>query len=175
MLALGARPSRHPLLPDIIPPVRPHKITFSLGTLRFWSDHGATREQWLNELRKVLRAEHIIFREDDGWRWFDIEAWPWSEVSRAFLSVTEFHAERRCLTKVRLLLRIRRSLWWNVLLWLIVTAILMAAGLHSLLVLGTFAIAAVVLLLPLGVWLIRREMCRLVRKAAAQAALVEMR
>ena len=76
MLALGARPSRHPLLPDIMPPTRPHKITFSLGTLRFWSDAGATREAWLHELRKVLRSTHIIFREDDGWRWFDIEAWP---------------------------------------------------------------------------------------------------
>ncbi len=175
MLALGARPSRHPLLPDIIPPVRPHKITFSLGTLRFWSDHGATREQWLNELRQVLRAEHIIFREDDGWRWFDIEAWPWSEVSRAFLTVTEFHADGRCLTKVRLLLRVRRSVGWNLLLWMIIASILMAAGLHTLLVLGTFAVLAVVLLVPLGLWMIRREMRKLARLAAAKAGLIEMR
>ena len=175
MLTLGARPSRHPLLPDIMPPVKPQKVTFSLGTLSFWSETGTTRDAWLQEMRKVLRAAHIIFREDDGWRWFDIEAWPWSEVSRAFLSVTEFHAEGRCLTRVRLLLRIRRSLWWNVLLWLIVTAILMAAGMHTLLVLGIFAVLAIVLLVPLSVWLIRREMCRLVRAAAAGAGLVEMR
>ncbi len=175
MLTLGARPSCHPLLPDIMPPVRPHKVTFSLGTLCFWSETGTTRDAWLQELRKVLRAAHIIFREDDGWRWFDIEAWPWSEVSRAFLTVTEFHANGRCLTRVRLLLRIRRSLWWNLLLWLIVTAILMAAGLHTLLVLGLFAVLAIVLLLPLGVWLIRREMCKLARVAAANAGLVEMR
>lgn len=175
MMALGARPSRHPLLPDIIPPTRPHKITLSLGTLCFWSETGITRDAWLQELRKALRAAHIIYREDDGWRWFDIEAWPWSEVSRAFLSVTEFHANGRCLTRVKLLLRIRRSFVWNMLLWLIVTAILMAAGLHMLLVLGLVAVLAIVLLLPLGVWFIRREMRRLARSAASSAGLIEMR
>lgn len=175
MLALGARPSRHPLLPDIIPPTRPHKITLSLGTLCFWSETGITRDAWLQEMRKALRAAHIIYREDDGWRWFDIEAWPWSEVSRAFLSVTEFHANGRCLTRVKLLLRVRRSFGWNMLLWLIVTAILMAAGLHMLLVLGLVAVLAIVLLLPLGVWFIRREMRRLARSAAASAGLIEMR
>ncbi|OYW71566.1 MAG: hypothetical protein B7Z37_27455, partial [Verrucomicrobia bacterium 12-59-8] len=175
MLALGARPSCSPQLPDIIPPSRPHKITLSLGTLCFWSETGVTREGWLHELRKVLRSAHILFREDDGWRWFDIEAWPWSEVSRAFLSVTEFHADGRCLTRVRLLLRIRRGFWMNLLLWLIVAAILMAAGLHTLLVLGAVAAIAIALLIPLGVWIIRREMRKLARAAATSAGLVEMR
>lgn len=175
MLTLGARPSRHPLLPDIMPPTRPYKVTLSLGTLRFWSESGITREAWLRELRQVLRSAHILFREDDGWRWFDIEAWPWSEVSRGFLSVTEFHAEGRCLTRVRLLLRIRRSLWWNVLLWFVIATILMVAGMHTLLVLGTVAVIATAVLLPLAVWIIRREMCRLARAAAVNAGLVEMR
>ncbi|WP_395741524.1 glycosyltransferase [Prosthecobacter sp.] len=175
MATLGARPSRHPLLPDIMPPSRPHKVTFSLGTLSFWSETGTTREAWLRELRKVLRAAHIIFREDDGWRWFDLEAWPWAEVSRGFLSVTEFHADGRCLTRVRLLLRVRRSLGWNLLLWLIVAAILMAAGLHTLLVLGALAALAVAVLVPLGVWHVRREMRRLARAAAVNAGLVEVR
>ena len=175
MLKLQARPSRHPLLPDIIPPVKPHKVTFSLGTLRFWSENGMGREQWLHEMRKAFRAAHVIFREDDGWRWFDLETWPWAEVSRAFLSVTEFHAKGRCLTRVRLLLRIRRSLGWHLILWLIVAAILMAAGLHSLLVLGLLATLGLVLLVPLGVWYVRREMLCLARAAAAKAGLVEMR
>lgn len=175
MLTLGARPSRHPLLPDIIPPVKPHKVTFSLGTLRFWSEGGTGREQWLSEMRKAFRAAHVIFREDDGWRWFDLEAWPWAEVSRAFLSVTEFHADGRCLTRVKLLLRIRRSLGWHLVLWLIVAAILMAAGLHSLLVLGLLATLGFVLLVPLGVWYVRREMLSLVRTTAAKAGMEEMR
>jgi GT2 family glycosyltransferase len=175
MLKLGARPSRHPLLPDIMPPTRPHKVTLNLGTLRFWSERGVTREAWLQELRKELRAAHIIFREDDGWRWFDVEAWPWSEVSRAYLSVTEFHADGRCLTRVRLLLRVRRSLGWNLLLWLVVATILMVAGMHVLLVLGMVAVSAIVVLLPLGVWTLRREMRKLVRLAASKAGLIEMR
>ena len=175
MLKLGARPSRHPLLPEIMPPTRPHKITLNLGTLRFWSDTCTTRDAWLHELRKVLRSAHILFREDDGWRWFDLEAWPWSEISRAFLSVTEFHADGHCLTRVKLLLRIRRNMGWNLLLWLAVTAILMAAGLHALLVLGMIAILAVALLVPLGLWFMRREMRRLARAAASNAGLVEMR
>ncbi len=174
MLTLGSRPSRQPLLPNIMPPTRPHKITLSLGTLRFWSETGATRETWLHELRHVLRSAHILFREDDGWRWFDIEAWPWSEVSRAFLSVTEFHADGRCLTRVRLLLRVRRSLGWNLLLCFVIATILMVAGLHTLLVLGIVAIAAIALLIPLGLWVIRREMCKLARSAAEKAGLVEM-
>lgn len=174
MLALGARPSRHPLLPEIMPPVRPHKVSISLGTLRFWSENGVTREAWLHEVRKALRSAHIIFREDDGWRWFDIETWPWSEVSRAFLTVTEFHADGRCLTKVRLLLRLRRSVGWNLLLWMIIASILMVAGLHTLLVLGVLAGLSVVLLVPLGAWIIRREMRKLARAAAAQAGLIEM-
>lgn len=175
MLTLGARPSRHPLLPDIMPPTRPHKVTFNLGTLRFWSETGADREVWLEELRKVLRAAHILFREDDGWRWFDVEAWPWSGTSRAFLSVTEFHGDGRCLTRVRLLLRIRRSLGLNLLLWFVIATILMVTGLHALLVLGLVAGIAIGLVLPLGVWVIRREMCKLARAAASKAGLVEMR
>ena len=51
----------------------------------------------------------------------------------------------------------------------------MAAGLHALLVLGLVAVFAIVLLLPLSVWIIRREMCSLARSAAVKAGLVEMR
>jgi ABC-type nickel/cobalt efflux system permease component RcnA len=51
----------------------------------------------------------------------------------------------------------------------------MAAGLHMLLVLGLLAVVAIVLLLPLGLWFIRREMRRLARSAAASAGLTEMR
>lgn len=174
MIALGARPSWHPMLPDIMPPARPHKTALTLGTLRFWSDSGITREAWLRELRKTLKAAHIPCREDDGWRWFDLESWPWGELSRAYLSVTEYHADGRCLTRVRLILRIRRGLWWNLLLWFIVAAILMAAGMHTLLILGFIAVVAAAVLIPLSLWLIRREMRRHARLAAQAAGLTEM-
>ncbi len=174
MLRLGARPSRHPMLPEIMPPVRPHKIALNLGTLRFWSETGVTRDAWLHELRKVLKSTHIIYREDDGWRWFDLEAWPWAELSRAFLSVTEYHGEKRCLTRVKLILRIRRSVGWNLLLWFVIASILMAAGLHTLVLLGVASMITLTLLLPLGMWLIRREMLQSARSAAKQAGLTEM-
>ncbi len=174
MLKLGARPSRHHTLPEIMPPVRPHKTAITLGTLRFWSETGVTRDAWLHEMRKALKSEHIIYREDDGWRWFDLETWPWAELSRAFLSVTEFHADGRCLTRVRLILRVRRSQWLNLLLWFAVAAILMAAGLHTLMMLGAVALMALALLVPLGVWIIRREMIRLARTVAKAAGLIEM-
>ncbi len=174
MLSLGARPSWQPLLPDIMPPSRPHKTALTLGTLRFWSDTGCTRDVWLEELRKTLKAAHILYREDDGWRWFDLEAWPSAELSRAYLSVTEYHADGRCLTRVRLILRIRRSLGWNLLLWFIVASILMAAGLHTLLILGAVGISIGAVFIPLSLWLIRREMIKHARLAAQAAGLSEM-
>ncbi|MDZ4402000.1 glycosyltransferase [Prosthecobacter sp.] len=174
MLRLGARPSRQPLLPEIVPPEMPHKTALTLGTLRFWSEAGVTRDAWLHQMRLALKAAHILHREDDGWRWFDLEAWPWAEISRAWLSVTEYHGGQRCLTRVRLVLRIRHSMWWNLLLWFVLATILMAAGLHALLVLGTLAAVAAALLIPLGMWIIRREMRKIARNAALAAGLTEM-
>ncbi len=174
MLQLGASPSWHPMLPEIIPPVRPHKTAIHLGTLRFWSEAGITRDAWLHEMRKALKFEHIIFHEDDGWRWFDLEAWPWAELSRAYMSVTEFHGNEHCLTRVRLILRVRRSLLWNLVLWLIIASILMSAGLHTLMILGMFSITALALLVPIGLWIVRREMRQLTRLAAKTAGLIEM-
>lgn len=175
MLRLGARPTWQPVLPEIMPPEMPHKQAVSLGTLKFWSEAGVTREAWLEALRHTLKTSHVIFRQDDGWRWFDIEAWPNGTLSRAFLSVTEYHGEGRCLTRVRLILRMRRGLGLNLLLWLAVAAIIMAAGLHTLLLLGILATLGVGLVLPAGLWLIRREMQKSARQAAQAAGLVEMR
>lgn len=175
MLRLGARPSWTPMLPEIMPPEMPHKRAITLGTLKFWSETNVTRDAWLDALRKRLKTSHIIYRQDDGWRWFDIEAWPNGALSRAFLSVTEYHGEGRCLTRVRLILRMRRGLGLNLLLWLAVAAIVTAAGMHTLVLLGAAAAAAMVLVVPLGVWLIRREMLKFARHAAKAAGLVEMR
>ncbi len=175
MLALGARPSCQPLLPEIIPPERPHKLALHLGTLRFWSETGATRDAWLAELRKALKAAHVTVRDDDGWRWFDLEAWPWAGVSRAWLSVTEYHDANRRLTRVRLLLRMRRGLGWNLLLWFIIAAILMAAGMHTLMLAGGAATLALLLLISSYLCVTRREMKRFARIAAKAAGLVEVR
>ncbi|WP_449069154.1 glycosyltransferase [Prosthecobacter sp.] len=175
MLRLGARPSWAPMLPEIMPPEMPHKRALTLCTLKFWSETNVTRDAWLEALRRSLKASHVIYRQDDGWRWFDIETWPNGALSRAFLSVTEYHGEGRCLTRVRLILRMRRGLGLNLLLWLAVAAIVAAAGMHTLVLLGVAAAVAVLLVVPLGLWLIRREMLKFARHAAKTAGLVEMR
>lgn len=175
MIALGARPSCRPMLPEIVPPEKPHKITLSLGTLRFWSETGITRDAWLDALRRTLKAQHITVRDDDGWRWFDLEAWPWAGVSRAWLSVTEYHDARRRLTRVRLLLRVRRGLGWNLFLWLVLASILMSAGPHTLMLLGSTTAAVLALYVPLYLLHARREMRQQARRAAKDAGLVEMR
>ncbi len=172
MLTLGARPSRHPLLPEIIPPAMPYKKSVPLATLRFWSEEDVTRDAWLREMRSVLHRTHTVQRDDDGWRWFDIEAWPWGEVSRAWISVTEYHGEGRCLTRVRCMLRVRRGMGWNFLLWFVIAGLMMTT--RHLLVMGVAGILAAVILTPLGLWLARREMLRLARDAAQAAGLKEM-
>jgi GT2 family glycosyltransferase/exo-beta-1,3-glucanase (GH17 family) len=172
MIRLGARPTRHPLLPEIIPPEKPHKFTLQLGTLRFWSEKDTTRDFWLHELRQALKASHITHRQDDGWRWFDIEAWPRAEVSRAWLSVTEYHGQGRCLTRVRCMLRLRRGIGWNFLLWFIIAGLMMTT--RHLLIIGIAGAIAALLLTPVALWLARREMKKQARDAAQAAGLVEM-
>lgn len=173
MIRLGARPSRHPLLPEIVPPAMPHKKAITLATLRFWSEQDVTREAWLREMHAVLHRTHTAHRDDDGWRWFDIEAWPWAGISRAWLSVTEYHGEGRCLTRVRCMLRMRRGMAWNFLLWFVIAALLMTN--RQLLVIGVVGSLAALIFTPVALWLARREMLRMARAAATAAGMVEMR
>jgi hypothetical protein len=124
-------------------------------------------------MRSALHGSHTVHREDDGWRWFDIEVWPWAEVSRAWLTVTEYHGEDRCLTRVRCLLRVRRGMGWNFLLWFIIAGLMMAT--RHLIVIGAVGAVAVLILAPLALWLARREMMRQARAAAKAAGLTEIR
>jgi hypothetical protein len=122
----------------------------------------------------LLKAAHILHREDDGWRWFDIEAWPWASVSRAWLSVTEYHGEGRCLTRVRCILRVRRGIGWNFLLWFVIGGLMITT--RHLLVVGVLGVVACRRLLPVALWLgSRREMQKHARAAAQPAGLKEMR
>jgi GT2 family glycosyltransferase len=173
MSTLGARPSRRPVLPEIIPPEMPHKRAITLGTLRFWSETGVSRDAWLHEMRRTLKAAHILHREDDGWRWFDIEAWPWASVSRAWLSVTEYHGEGRCLTRVRCILRVRRGFGWNFLLWFVIGGLMITT--RHMLVVGVLGVVAAAVWVPVALWLARCEMQKHARAAAQAAGLQEMR
>ena len=106
MINLGARPSFRPTLPDILPPKKPLKTTRRLEELTFWSEEGAGRDEWLRELRVVLTELKLPFREDEGWRWFDVEVgnaggsgFPFTATG-AYVSVTEYHGGKRMLTRV---------------------------------------------------------------------------
>lgn len=121
MIETGARPTFRTSLPDILPPIRPTKKTLRLAVLNYWSATGKGREEWLAALRQELAARSMKHREDDGWRWFDVESAP-----LAWLTVTEHHGGPRKLTRVAVLMR----LGWR--RCLVALAVLLGGGLLGL-------------------------------------------
>lgn len=170
MLLYAARPTWHPGLPDILPPLKPRKISLPCITCSFWSEDGRDRHHLLRALRQELDRRRAIYREDDGWRWFDIELVPQNDLSRSILTVTEYHGGGRCLTRVRAMLRLRRGLVWNLLLWLAFATVLATLPL-PIGFLGITALAATLILIPVAVVLIRRDMTALIHAAAETAGL----
>ncbi len=110
MLKLAARPHCVTVLPAILPPVPPQKITQRIGTFAFWSDAGVGREAWLSAFRQLLIEQGLPFRDDDGWRWFDLELHPSRWLSLSVVTVTEYHGGQRQLTRVGVQRRIRYRL-----------------------------------------------------------------
>ena len=145
MLRLHSRPSWHPSLPEIIIPQKPNKSSLRRSVQSFWSETGVAREQWLDAMRGLLNEKGIPFRDDDGWRRFDIEMRPSAILSWAFLTVTEYHGGNRTLTRVAVVSRIRKTAFG----WLLFAyAALAVVGSRALTPLGfepNLAIAAVIL------------------------------
>jgi hypothetical protein len=172
MLIYAARPTWRPHLPEILPPLKPGKISLTLTKLSFWSEEGRDRHHLLDALRGVLAEKRRLYREDDGWRWFDFELDPHSDLSRAFITVTEYHGQGRCLTRVRCLLRVRRGLVWNLVLWLGFTGLLatlpMPIGL-----LGVIGAGGTLIGIPLALRFIRRDLTAMLHEAVKQAGMPE--
>lgn len=172
MLIYAARPTWRPHLPEILPPLKPGKISLTLTTLSFWSEEGRDRHHLLDALRGVLAEKRRLYREDDGWRWFDFELDPHSDLSRAFITVTEYHGQGRCLTRVRCLLRVRRGLVWNLVLWLgfagLLATLPMPIGL-----LGVIGAGGTLIGIPLALRFIRRDLTAMLHEAAKQAGMTE--
>jgi hypothetical protein len=125
MIKLGARPSFQPHLPDILPPTKPKKWTKHVAEWSFWSEEGRGREEWLREFRSLLQKEQIPFRDDDGWRWFDVEVYPNKRVSGCVSTVTEYHGEQRFLTRVALMSRVHRTSAVTVLILMLLSLLLL--------------------------------------------------
>ena len=105
------RAQTHRELPAILPPQRPRKWSWRIMGSAFWSETGIGREQWLAAFRAVLQEQGIPFREDDGWRWFDIELNPTRWISHSIVTVTEYHGGNQMLTRVGVQRRVRRMLF----------------------------------------------------------------
>lgn len=165
MIRHVARPSFSPTLPEILPPLKPRKITLTLATLSFWNAAGRDRHHLLEALGAELMKQRRVFRQDDGWRWLDLEIKPQNEVSQSILTVTEYHGAGRCLTRVRCQLRISRAAVWNLLLWL-AFAVLLSSLTLPLGYLGITALALTLISLPIAIHRLRRDLIRLVTHAA---------
>jgi hypothetical protein len=170
MILYAARPTWRPHLPDILPPVKPRKISIRLATLTFWSESGGDRYHLIEALRHHFVHERRLFRQDDGWRWFDLELNPQNDLSCSLLTVTEYYGGGRCLTRVRCMLRLRRGLVWNVVLWLAFAALLATLPLPIGL-LGLIGGGATLVLIPVAIHLIRRDLITLTQTAAQSVEL----
>ena len=157
MLKTGARPTFKTALPDIIPPIKPRKFSIKLAERSYWSATGKGREEWMQALRDYFSANKMSWREDDGWRWFDMEQSPLT-----WHTVTENHSDPQNLTRIRLLLRLD----WR---WIAaaVTVLLLSQG-HLGLIAGLLAV--------FGAWLAFSAVrgVKLVQRAAEKAGLQAM-
>jgi GT2 family glycosyltransferase/exo-beta-1,3-glucanase (GH17 family) len=106
MVKLGARPGRSVMVHKEPPHQKPRKISIPLGELAFWSDAEIGREELLRKLRRQFEEGGRGVRVDDGWRFFDMEAGPVMYMAPAWITVTEYHGQKRLLTRVRWILRV---------------------------------------------------------------------
>jgi hypothetical protein len=162
MIRLHARPRCKPQLREVFVPTRPRKWSLPVGEMAFWSEQGIGRDALLKHLPAAIANQGQSVRVDDGWRLFDVEAKPEADVSTAVISATEYHGDQRCLTRVRISIRIHPTV---VSLWLLVfvlTAHYLAMFPRALLV--------VVVLAAWGLF-IRRRTKQAVVTAALEAGL----
>jgi len=89
----------------------------------FWSEKGLVRDDLLSALEYEWGEEGTQFSVGDGWRSWDLEILSSVLWSIRVVTVTEYHAAEKCLTRVRLETRPNALTTW------IRFAVLLAAGL----------------------------------------------
>lgn len=99
---------RYTRLPSGLPPLSKPLFFPRLGWWKrairfgFWSEEGLLRDDLLAALQAKWRAEGTQFSLGDGWRSWDLEILSSVLWSIRVVTVTEYHAEEKCLTWVRL-------------------------------------------------------------------------
>jgi hypothetical protein len=85
----------------VSPPSRPKPWSLTLKEQTFWNEEHAGRDRFLEELRLLIQSQGGSCQTDDGWQRNDLEMRLTSWLSITFLTVTEYHGNGRCLTRVR--------------------------------------------------------------------------
>lgn len=75
------------------------------GALAFWSEDGTGRERLLAEATQMLETEGWSYSLDTGWNNWDVQIYGSFWWIVRLRSVTEYHGGPKCLTRVRLQLR----------------------------------------------------------------------
>jgi hypothetical protein len=109
-----------------------------VASLELWSENGQDRRHLLDALTVSLRAAGSPVEADDGWRDWDLETSTGRWWRVRFSSVTEYHGDNQCLTRVRIASRATLlTVFICTILPIIAIILVFLAGWHPVWVLGT--------------------------------------
>jgi GT2 family glycosyltransferase len=142
-LRLGASPAG-PWFPRLsIARLRPGSYK-RVAEVELWSESGRSRNDLLETLTVSLQAASLPIKLDDGWRDWDLETRTGCWWRERFTTVTEYHGDGKCLTRVRIA---SRATLFTVLVFALlpVVALLLIflAGWHPVWVLGAVFVSTV--------------------------------
>jgi len=145
-----------------------------VSRLDFWNEEGRGREQLLAEIFASLETEGWRYSADTGWSFWDVQIYGdfWWNV--ALQTVTEYHGGGKCLTRVRLRLRIIVTTFMAN--FLVLSMLIYRRAFASLDDLWLWAIYLVFLIvLAQRAWRLKRRVADLVIVAASRCGLQRMR
>ena len=140
-IRLGSRPGGPWLARSADP--RPRLWFYKrVATLELWSTGGQDRHALLRALSSLLESQNRPVITDDGWRDWDMEttAGQWWRVRLG--TVTEYHGDQQCLTRVRIATRATLATLSCALAGIVLTAVL-ALLWHPVWMLGILFVATV--------------------------------
>ncbi len=162
---------RYARLPTSLPSINKPLLFPRLGwwrrSLRFdlWSEEGLIRDDLLSSLQNKWRDEGIQFSIGDGWRSWDLEVLSSVLWSIRMVTVTEYHADNKCLTLVRLQGRP------NFMTLAVRFTAILAGGLMWRFGGGSLWLGVLLLLLFMAPTVVRRLQLSRVKKSIKEAAL----